>query len=173
MAAEGAQAGDAATADGSGAGKSSGKKKLVVMILAGALLLGAGGGAAAYFVFGRKADDTSQAASTQAQRKAPVFVDLETFTVNLREPDDDRFIQVRLVMELKDARSGDLLKTLMPAVRNEILLLLGSKSAQELAGREGKEQLAQDIVAAANKPLAGTPADGAVENVNFTHLIIQ
>jgi flagellar basal body-associated protein FliL len=61
----------------------------------------------------------------------------------------------------------------MPAVRNEILLLLGSKQAGQLANREGKEALAKEIVAAANKPLEGTPHAGTVEGVNFTHLIIQ
>jgi flagellar FliL protein len=165
---------EAAAASGAdpGGGKSAGKKKLVFLIVVGAVLLAAGSGAAAYFVFGRKADDGA-AEARATPRKSPVFVDLETFTVNLHEPDDDRFLQVKVVLELKDAKSGDLLKNLMPSVRNEVLLLLGSKRAQDLAGREGKEQLAQQIVAAANKALAGTAAEGAVENVNFTHLIVQ
>jgi flagellar FliL protein len=66
-----------------------------------------------------------------------------------------------------------MLKTLMPSVRNEILLLLGSKQAAEVASREGKEKLAQEIIASANKILEGTPAAKSVEGVNFTHLIIQ
>lgn len=141
------------------------RNKLIAIVAAGALLL-AGGGAAAYFTLG----------STHEQAEAkrvPVFVDLETFTVNLREPDDDRFMQVKLVAELKDSASGEVMKAMMPAVRNEILLLLGSKQAQEISTREGKELLAQEIVAAANKTLAGTAAEKSVESVNFTHLIIQ
>ncbi len=172
MAGNRAEAAAAANGTESDASKPRGKKKLVLLIAIGVVLLAAGGGAGAYFVFGRKAED-GQSEVRATPKKAPVFVDLETFTVNLHEPDDDRFLQVKLVLELKDAKSGDHLKNLMPAVRNEVLLLLGSKRAQDLAGREGKQQLAQQIVAAANKALAGTPADGAVENVNFTHLIVQ
>jgi len=171
-----AKAGAAATKDA--AAKSSAprkpiNKRLVLMIAGGIALLAAGGGAGAYFMLGHKADETDQAEKKSEPRKTPVFVDLETFTVNLHEPDDDRFMQVKLVAELKDAPSGEVLKTMMPAARSEILLLLGSKQAKDLANREGKETLAKEIVAAANKALAGTPAENSVESVNFTHLIIQ
>lgn len=148
------------------------KSKLLLAIGIGATLLAAGGGAAAYLLIGKK--DAAQAAEQKvAPKKTPVFVDLESFTVNLRDEDDDRFMQVKLVAEMKDAAAGEVLKNMMPAVRSEILLLLGSKKAADLATREGKERLAQEIVAAANRPLERTPAEKGVEAVNFTHLIIQ
>ncbi len=154
--------------------KTGNRKKLVVLVAAGVLLLAGAGGAAAFLLLGKKHTEAEPAGEKKSEsKKLPVFVDLETFTVNLREPDDDRFMQVKLVAEVKDAGSGELLKTMMPAVRSEILLLLGSKRVQDVATREGKETLAREIVAAANKPLAGTPAESTVEAVNFTHLIVQ
>jgi len=147
-------------------------RKLVMIVAAGAVLA-IGGGAAAFFMLGAKADDGEHVEKKSEPKKMPVFVDLETFTVNLREPDDERFMQVKLVAELKDAQSGEVLKTMMPAVRSEILLLLGSKQVHDIANREGKETLAKEIVAAANKTLVGTPAEKSVESVNFTHLIVQ
>jgi flagellar FliL protein len=156
--------------------KKGGKGKLFVIIgVAVTLLLGAGG-AGAWFMLGKKKGEGEEASEKKSPKKMPVFVDLETFTVNLRagkDEDDGRFMQVKLVAEVKDAASGELIKTLMPSVRNEILLLLGSKQADEIGTREAKEKLAQEIVAAANKPLDGTPAAKSVEGVNFTHLIIQ
>jgi flagellar FliL protein len=152
--------------------KKGGKKKLLIIgVVAGVALLG-GGGALAYVLMGKKGGETADAKKVEA-RKMPVFVDLDTFTVNLKDNDGERFLQAKLVAEVKDAAGGELVKTLMPAVRNEILLLLGSKDAGQLATREGKELLAKEIVAAANKPLEGTPHAGTVEGVNFTHLIIQ
>jgi flagellar FliL protein len=151
--------------------KKGGKKKLLIIgMVAGVALLG-GGGALAYVLMGKKGDG-AEGKKVEA-RKMPVFVDLDTFTVNLKDNDGERFLQAKLVAEVKDAAGGELVKTLMPAVRNEILLLLGSKDAGQLATREGKESLAKEIVAAANKPLEGTPHAGTVEGVNFTHLIIQ
>jgi flagellar FliL protein len=152
--------------------KKGGKKKLLIIgMVAGVALLG-GGGALAYVLMGKKGGETADAKKVEA-RKMPVFVDLDTFTVNLKDNDGERFLQAKLVAEVKDPAGGELVKTLMPAVRNEILLLLGSKDAGQLATREGKELLAKEIVAAANKPLEGTPHAGTVEGVNFTHLIIQ
>lgn len=149
-----------------------GKSTLLLIAGIGAALAAGGGGAAAYLLIGKK--EAAQAAEQKVQpKKTPVFVDLESFTVNLRDEDVDRFMQVKLVAEMRDHAAGEMLKTMMPAVRSEILLLLGSKRAADLATREAKEKLAQEIVAAANKPLERTPAEGGVEAVNFTHLIIQ
>ena len=58
-------------------------------------------------------------------------------------------------------------------VRNQILLLLGSKNVADVSSRAGKEQLAAEIVVATNKTLEGTGAEHAIEGINFTHLIIQ
>jgi flagellar FliL protein len=160
----------AAQEEGGGA-KGRGKRKLLIIVGAVTLLLAGGGGAAAYFMLGKK---NGEIAETKAPpRKMPVFVELEVFTVNLPTDDADRFMQVRLVAEMRDSAASEMLKTLMPSVRNEILLLLGSKKADDVATREGKEKLAQEIVLAANKPLDGTPAAKGVEHVNFTHLIVQ
>jgi flagellar protein FliL len=104
---------------------------------------------------------------------APVFVELDMFTANLRDTEEDRFIQVKLVAEVRDAPAGEMLKTMMPAVRNEVLLLLGSKESKDINTRAGKERLAGEIVAAANHTLEGTPAANGVEGVNFTHIIVQ
>lgn len=188
--------------EGAAAAKKKGKGKLFVIIgVALALLLG-GGGAAAYYVLGKKhheaqAEDGDEEevadaakeeakdptkpvvkAKTKKKKKkkrdsAPVFVELDMFTANLKDAEDDRFIQVKLVAEVRDAPAGEALKTMMPAVRNEILLLLGSKEVRDVASREGKEKLAAEIVAAANKSLAGTPSADGVESVNFTHIIVQ
>jgi flagellar FliL protein len=125
-----------------------------------------------------KGDEKADKAAPRKGRKKkkegpPVFVELDMFTANLKDNDDDRFIQLRLVAEVRDVPSGEMLKTMMPAVRNEVLLLLGSKESKEVLTRDGKEKLAHEIVAAANKTLDGTPAANGVEGVNFTHIIVQ
>jgi flagellar basal body-associated protein FliL len=62
---------------------------------------------------------------------------------------------------------------MMPALRSEILLVLGTRQASDLGSREGKETLAKDIVNAANKSLEHTPAEHTVSAVRITQLIIQ
>ena len=179
------------------AAKKSKAKLLIIIGVALTLLLG-GGGAAAYFMLGKqkhevaqgdeeeettaagKSDEKSEKGDKAAKKSkkkkkdhAPVFVELEMFTANLKDDDADRFIQVKLVAEVRDAPSGEMLKTMMPAVRNEVLLLLGSKASKDILTREGKETLAGEIVVAANHTLEGTAAADGVEGVNFTHIIVQ
>jgi flagellar FliL protein len=157
---------------GAEAPKKGGRKKLIVIAAVAVTALLLGGGALTFVLLGNKQDASAE--KKAEPRKLPVFVELEAFTVNLKDKDgSERFMQVKLVAEAKDAAGGEMVKTLMPAVRNEVLLLLGSKTAEELSTRAGKEELARQIVAAANKPLEGTRHPGAVEGVNFTHLIVQ
>lgn len=193
--------GEASKENAAPAPKKDKGKLLIIIGVALTLLLG-GGGAAAYFMLGKKSHDVAQVeeeeetpteGKQEAKDKAdakgektapkkgkkkrrdgpPVFVELDMFTANLRDDDSDRFIQVKLVAEVRDAPAGEMLKTMMPAVRNEVLLVLGSKEAKDVATRGGKERLAGEIVAAANKTLEGTSAANGVEGVNFTHIIVQ
>ena len=154
--------------------KKGGKGKLIIIGVVAAVLLLGGGGAAAWMLMGK--NDDAQAADGEKKagpKKMPVFVELDMFTVNLKDKEDERFMQAKLVAEVKDTAASEMMKTLMPSVRNEILLLLGSKQAGEIATREGKEKLAAEIVEASNKVLEGTPAAKSVTGVNFTHIIVQ
>ena len=73
--------------------------------------------------------------------------------MNLADRDAERFAQVGVTLELTDAKAGDLLKAYMPAIRNNILLVLGSKTAAQLIERDGKLLLAAEIRREALRPL--------------------
>ena len=68
-------------------------------------------------------------------------------------------------------------KGAMPAVRNDILMLLAHKKAAELQERAGKVALAREIRRAAMKPLDDSDAesddDAPVRAVHFSSFIIQ
>ncbi len=72
--------------------KKSGKARLVIIIVAVLLLGGAGGAAAWYY---------GQLQSTPAP-KIPVFLSLETFTVNLEPENSDQHLQTNLTLKVGD-----------------------------------------------------------------------
>jgi flagellar FliL protein len=147
------------------------KKKLIIFVVAG-LLLGAGAaGALAYL--NRKPAPAGEGDKKAATHKLPNFVDLEQFTVNLADKEQDRYMQIRFSLEVASTEAEETIKEMMPALRSEILLALGARQASDLASRAGKEALAKDIVDAANKSLDHTSADHAVTAVRITQLIIQ
>jgi len=147
-------------------------KKLIIIV--GAALLLVAGGAAAYFLTKKKPEAAvTDAAKKDEVRKLPNFVDLDPFTVNLAEKEQDRYMQVKFSLEVAPGEAENIIKEMTPALRSEILLVLGSRSSADLASREGKEALAKDIVTAANKGLEHTAADHSVLAVRITQLIIQ
>ncbi|HEX7689397.1 MAG TPA: flagellar basal body-associated FliL family protein [Burkholderiaceae bacterium] len=199
----------AAAADAPAGKKPGGKKKLVVMIAVAALVLGGGGVGGLMFLQHQKAaaaaaaadgdDDApvAKAATKKKSDKPPVFVPMDPFVVNLADHDADRYAQIGITLEVPDEKVGEDIKTYLPAIRNNILLLLAHKSTADLAGGDGKEQLAREIRREALKAMgedvpdedddaaASAPArkkkkhkkaeaeDSPIRSVQFSSFIIQ
>jgi flagellar FliL protein len=70
---------------------------------------------------------------------------MDAFVVNLADHDADRYAQIGIVLEVPDEHAGEDIKTYLPAIRNNILLLLAHKSSADLSGGDGKELLAKQI----------------------------
>ncbi len=164
----------AATAPADAAASKGGKKKLII-IIAAVLVLVLGGGGAAFMLLKKKpAEGEEDGGDGQARPKAsakaepaepvkqlqrrdpknpPVFVPLDPFTVNLADKESERFAQVGVTLEIENAKAGEEIKLYMPAIRNNILMVLSHKTAAQLMTREGKEKLARSIQYAALRPL--------------------
>lgn len=143
------------------------KKKLVVILGLLVLLLGGGGAAAWYFTQG---SDSSQEEEVEPA-KAPIFMPLETFTVNLQ--DGEQYLQTDITLQMTDQAQIDTIKLHMPRVRSRLLALLSSKHADELATSADKEKLAQEIKAQINQPFSAKGTPQQVEDVLFTSFVIQ
>ena len=157
--------------------KPGGKKKLVVMIAVAAIVLGGGGvGALVYMKKQKAASEAAAAASddadadsvapSKAEKKKdhnekPVFVPMDPFVVNLADHEADRYAQIGITLEVPDEHAGEEIKTYLPAIRNNILLLLAHKSSADLAGGEGKELLARQIRREALKAMGEEVDDDA------------
>ena len=142
-----------------------GKKKLIIVVAAAVLVLGGGGGAA-MVLMKKKVDPDAEGVEDHAPAKGaqaptakrdpkvvPVFVPLDPFTVNLADRNAERFAQVGVTLEIEDAHLTDQIKNYMPAIRNNILMVIADRTAGELMGREGKTKLAERIRRAASRAL--------------------
>ena len=144
----------------------SSKLKWALAIVSAVLLLGAGGGGAAWY-FRNQGDPAAP------KPKPPVFVSLETFTVNLQPEHSDQHLQTNLSLKVEDEATVELIKLRMPEVRNRILLLLTSKTSSEIATVEGKKKLAAELVGEINQPFVEGSKGQSVESVLFTSFVIQ
>jgi Flagellar basal body-associated protein len=97
---------------------------------------------------------TEQAGSSHIDPKnVPVYLPLDPFIVNLADREADRYAQIGITLEVDSNASSEQIKAFMPAIRNAILLILANKTSKELLNREGKEQLAQEILREAARPM--------------------
>jgi flagellar FliL protein len=142
----------AAIAD-AGAAPPKGKKKLIIIIIAAVLVL-AIGGVGAMLMLKKKApaegeegagEPAKASVSKHDPKSPPVFAPLDPFTVNLADKEAERYAQVGITLELDNAKTEAELKLYMPAVRNNILMLLAHKTSAELLEREGKDRLAREV----------------------------
>lgn len=152
------------------------KKKLIIIIIAVVVLL-AGGGGAWFFMKGGDAAHGDEHAEVEEEQHddehPPVFVPLEIFTVNLQPDPEERFLQLEMSLQVANAEQETKLTNHMPAVRNRILLLLGSKLASEISDTEGKEALIAEIVEKVNEPFSEHGKPQKVSGVFFTSYVIQ
>ena len=134
-----------------------GKKKLILIVAALVLVLVLGGGGVAAMLMMKKnaaadadGEDGPAAAPVKAQlapdpKAVPTFVPMDPFTVNLADRDAERYAQVGLTLEIDDAKTGARIKAFLPAIRNNILMAIGDRTAGELLSRDGKTKLAEKI----------------------------
>ncbi len=168
-------------------------KKLLIIIAAVVLLLAALAVAAVLLLKSSPSDDeeadeevaeesVKKSAKKKDKGEPPVFVSLDTFTVNLAPENGEQYLQVIISVELDSADSQAQFTAMMPRIRNNVTLLLSSKKASELQPKEGKENLAKEIAAeinsAINPPVRNkrgemVAPEGPVMSVLFTSFIIQ
>jgi flagellar FliL protein len=103
------------------------------------------------------------------------FVALEPpFVVNFDPGASARFLQIAVQAMTREPEMVEFLKLHSPAIRNDLLLLFGNKTVEEVSTNEGKELLRQAALEAIRKIAKdeGTKPE-AVEAVYFTSFVMQ
>jgi flagellar FliL protein len=176
----------------------AGKKKLIVILVAVLLLLAAAGGGLVFWLKAKahaaqEADEEeavgavagAKPAAKRDPKAVPVFVPLDNFTVNLADREAERYAQIGISLELNDSKAGERIKVFMPAIRNNILMVLAHKRSSDLLERSGKEKLADEVlreteralgldpVVPGARPKKGDDEPRPVRAVHFSNFIIQ
>jgi flagellar FliL protein len=160
------------------------KKKLIMIVLIAVLVAGGGGGGAAWYFLHAKpaadegADEPHGKTASKKKKKEkkvgpPVYVPLESFTVNLQPETGDQYLQTAITLQVAGAEQEELFKQNMPKVRSRLLLLLSSKKASEINTVDGKETLAKAIIKSMSEPFSEDGDEQEVADVMFTSFIIQ
>ncbi len=159
------------TADGA-SGKPK-KTKLVILALIAVLLIGGIGGAAWFLLAGssKKSPDTAKKEDPGAP---PVYVSLDRKTYNLPSTDGEpHFLMLAADVRVVDQATAERIKQRMPEILNGVLMLISSKTVEDLATLEGKKKLSTDIVNTVNAPLNLKEGEKGATDGLFTEFVIQ
>jgi len=153
------------------------KKKLLIIV--GVLVAAIGGGAAWWFLKGGKpADPKAAEAAKKAElaAKPPLYtqLDKEITTALTRSDAEDHYLQIEIKMKVADEKVAERISQRVPEIRNALILLMSSKSAEDLKSVEDKQRLAAEMAAAINKVISSDKPDiNGVQGVFFTSFILQ
>lgn len=167
-----------------------GKKKLFIMIGAAVLVLVIGG-VVAMMMMGKgdtkkegdkaavDAHGNPVAAAPAAGGAAPAaggapaaastVFSLEPFIVNIYDGQEMRYLKVKVEMEMASPAIKPELEGRLAAIRDAVLVLLTTKTLQDVQDVQGKNQLREEILAAVSKIVA----QGKVTKVYFTDFVVQ
>lgn len=162
--------------DGSAAG--TGKLKLIVLIVASLLLavgLSVGG---TWFILSKDRQNAEsvpeQTSALPPVRLPALYQDLQpAFVVNFNYENRTRYLQVSMALMGRDAVGMERLKTHMPLLRNQLVMLLSGQDFAVLRTPEGKDQLLQQALAKVQELAQKETGSPVVEQVLFTNFVLQ
>jgi flagellar FliL protein len=102
-------------------------------------------------------------------KKFGIIYKMEPFIVNLLDRDGKRYLKTTIGFEIENRDIKNELTQHTPQLRDAILLLLTSKSFEDISKPEGKLLLKNELIARINQILPGA----GVRTLYFTEFIVQ
>jgi len=160
-------------------------KKLFIIIGAVVAVL-AIGGAAAFFMGGSEKEKAPEGAKVEAKAEggghgAPAkegeggaaaggtIYPLEPFIVNIYDGQELRYLKLKVEFEMANPQAKGELDAKTAPLRDAILILLTTKTMQEIQDLQGKNQLREQILAAVSKVVPPSK----ITKVYFTDFVVQ
>jgi len=162
-----------------------GKKRWVVLLIL-FLVLALAGGAGAFLILprlmssgdidqaeegqenGGQASSLTDSASGEKQELG-ILMSLNPFIVNLLDTTGKRYLKVKLDLDLSDEKTKLDVEYRLPQIQDSLLILLSSKSYEDISSTEGKMRLRMEIISRMNDIISA----GKVNNVYFTEFVVQ
>ena len=150
-----------------------GKLKLIILIVVAVLLaIGLSVGATWYFMHSPKSEPVPQVDSTVKlpalyEPMAPAFV--VNYTANGRQ----RYMQVSVTLQARDAGDLKALMVHMPVIRNNLVMLFSGQAFDDLATPVGQEILRQKTTASVQEVAQKELGKVVIDQVLFTNFVLQ
>jgi len=166
--------------------------KLVAIILSFALLIAASVGATlvvtgmlggATGIYDRNDEMANSSKSKEktkkkyvkpANKEPPIYVELgDVFVVNFIENNQLRYLQVKVDAMTRDPEAAEQVKTHMPLIRNNLVMLFSSLDYQTISTIAGKQKIRDEALAEVQNVMKQETGKTGVEAIYFTSFVMQ
>jgi len=104
------------------------------------------------------------------EKAPPIYLPLDPFVVNFVQNGALRYLQITLELMSRNNEAIELTKISTPEIRNSLILVLSGHSYAELASREGKELIRQQVQEEVNRIIDD---EEGIESVYLTGFVMQ
>lgn len=149
------------------------KKLLLIIIISAIILAGAGVGGFLFLKKNTAHKDKEEAVKKEdvvelpKEKEKVISIQLDPFILNLSEP--GRFVKLTIHLEVKNEKIQQYVNDRMPKIRDSIITLVSSKSADILSTPEGKFQLKDELLLRVNQAIE----KDLIKNIYFSEFVIQ
>ncbi|MEQ8660349.1 MAG: flagellar basal body-associated FliL family protein [Gammaproteobacteria bacterium] len=151
-------------------------KKLIIIIGVLVALLLIGGGVTATLLLGGKDDAAEETAEVEEEKPAEsLYIELKPeFVINFRDRNDrTKFLKAEMAVSTRDSDVEEAVTRHMPAIRNNLVLLLSRQIYEDLVPNEGKEALRQQALAEVQSVLESEIGKPGVEDLFFSNFVMH
>lgn len=158
--------------------KPAGNNKLLLIIIGVLVLLLVGGGVAAFLLLGGS-DDKDKKEGEKGEEEvvahvAAIYFDFKPpFIVNYQWNGRQRYVQVGLSVMTRKEAVVEALKTHMPLIRNNLVMIFSAQDFEMLRTPEGKEAVRQAVLQEIQRILTEELGEPGIEQVLFTNFVMQ
>ena len=150
------------------------KTVLVIIISVAVLFMGMVG--AGFFILWNKISQVPQDSGKVAEMPVeeeenaigPLY-SLDTMIVNLADHGGKRYLRVTMALELSDPESVATIESRLPQVRDAVLMILPTKTYDDVSTTDGKITLRNQVMEKINSLMT----KGRVTNIYFTEFVVQ
>lgn len=139
----------------------------VVIVVVAVLFSGKGGKAAKPEL--AEAEKSEKKGEGGAKVAVAGVYPMDPFIVNIYDGQELRYLKVKVEFEIAGPTAKEELDLRQASLRDAILILLTTKTLQDIQDLQGKNQLREEILAAVTKIVAA----GRVSKVYFTDFVVQ
>lgn len=150
------------------------KTVLIIIISVAVLFMGMVG--AGFFILWNKISqvpvDPSKVAEMAVEEEENVIgplYPLDTMIVNLSDDGGKRYLRVTMALELSDPDSVETIESRLPQIRDAVLMILPTKTYDDVSTTDGKIALRNQIMEKINTLMT----KGRVNNIYFTEFVVQ